>query len=238
MSLLVVIQAHGKAQAIFDRHLPLWLHHNVPILVQCPEDDPVITALPKIAVGKSSHDGPFSYDRMVALLDALLETPADSFMVCEYDSFCLSRTLRILPGVLAGNMWDDFDPPGYWGSNRYPNPPWLFDRQVARDLKLAAASSPSIEGGHADRLLAYWAKRAQIPLVALGSLGYSEFTIGPDKQTPCLEAVRNGARFIHGVKSEQLLKCIYDATSGIRAKGANPLAPIFPELPARLIAAS
>ena len=41
MNLQVVVIAHGNGIAAFNRHEKFWEAHKAPILVVCPENDPV-----------------------------------------------------------------------------------------------------------------------------------------------------------------------------------------------------
>lgn len=225
MSTLITIMAHGdySAQQCFDRHLPFWRSHGLPITVMCPEDSEVRTGLPMIKIGTKQHHGPIANGRFRMLLKTLMLTEHDEFVIFEYDSFCLTPELPIISDGVYGISFIDtrqIRDSGYrdgcvFEGTLFIHPPLMFNRAtIGRVVGALDTLGDHCECGLWDRYLGLACQRYDIPVNCLreGGLAYSENTIGRDYGLgPACEAAINGAIYWHGVKSEITLNAILDS---------------------------
>lgn len=220
MKTLLCVMAHREAQATFDRHLGLWRAHGYPILVMCPTDSPVQTGIQTVLVGKRGHHSDGANARFRTFLKTLLDLEQyDSFFIHEYDSVCLCPKV---PEVVLRNryLWcnrfkNDFADPKFIGT-QFLHPPFFMTREVIHAV-LKTVGREAIED-HAehnfyDRWLGLVADKACGTFLPQGydRLGYSQNTILPAHMDEAKQAVREGARFIHGVKTETVLEGLLGA---------------------------
>lgn len=213
MSLLQIIMAHKEAQATFDRHLPLWERNGKSIMVFCPIDSIVSTALPVIAYGRSSHHDAMANRRFQWLLKFLKDhTAADWYIIHEYDSFCACWDVpRFEAGKLWANAWENNDRRKFTESNFF-HPPLMMDRGVLVAVADAVNRLPdTAQHGFWDRLLGLAVDQSSIPWSGYGPLGFSRNTIEPSDIPGAVSAKRAGAVLFHGVKTPQAMNAILDA---------------------------
>src|SRR5208337_763231 len=143
---VAMVLAHGRAQDVFDRHLPLWKSHGVPVVVCTPEDEPIQTQEEKWVYGLQSHSGVHSRSRLIYFLSRFVNfTDHTHAVLFEYDSFCLQPDIRLhmgngVFGILSSSM-----EPQRFISLRYPLPPWTVDRESAKALLEVAQRYPIME---------------------------------------------------------------------------------------------
>lgn len=205
--------AHGEksAQATFDRHLPFWRAHELPILVFTPEDNPVKTGLTTIKLGKASHHSAEANKRFRLMLDLLYDLPQQRFAFFEYDSICLDRRLpRHPPSVgVFGNVFNNSDPK--FAGSQFVHPPLMFDRETVHRILVSCRYIPdSAEFGFWDRWLGLVCDTGRIPMYSYGPEGYSENTVA-EGSASARAAVCGGAIMIHGIKAAGVLDMLVDA---------------------------
>lgn len=208
MNLQVVIIAHGNGIAAFSRHEKFWLAHKAPILVCCPEDDPIESGHETIRSGLAQHSGPDSISRLRFLFGVLAEKKWDKCLIYEYDSFSLEPKIPDGNG-LFGNVFNNAEAPKFMAP-RYVNPPWCVDRGSFNLMNSKAIDYPSIyEVGESDRWVSALAFLSGVPILDYDPPGFSSGTI-ESKHFPNLEhAIKKlGAIHIHGVKQEWVLRAI------------------------------
>lgn len=203
-STLLIVLAHQQVQGIFNHHLPLWERMGMDLVVLTPKDAPIVHRN-RLMMGKAGYADPNMAERAWRLLQFCSTLNYDGYVICEYDSFCLSKSVPLISGF-NGIYVRSTDPPGRFIADAYLLPPWTIDRDTAsRMLNVAVRSSYIYEGGWTDRLFAAWAQRAGIGLGGLR--GFGADTIRMDRHEEQLnDALRKGAKWIHGVKDDAALK--------------------------------
>lgn len=205
--------AHGREQATFDRHLPFWEAHKLPILVVSPEDDPVKTRHQMLLTARASHSGDEALGRLKCMIEALCRTTFRYHLIFEYDSICLDpERVKFQPG-LYGNLFKNLD--GKEISNFmawiYPNPPWLVDINSLRKMRNVMNEYPISEHGFADRFLAALAVCAGVPILHHIPRGYSRAPLELGAHWKELkQAISKGGRMIHGIKTESVLNRVVE----------------------------
>lgn len=203
MNVLTVVMAHGGAQAIFDRHLPLWEAHGWPIQVLCPRDDLVFTKHPMMAFGKSEHHGLEQKQRLLEAMMHVVKIAPNYSVWFDYDSFCLEPDPLLLCGPAYGiyaNHGINQEPVRFL-AGIYPGAPMAMSHETLCELLFAAIRLPLVfEEGFADRLLGAWAQIAGIPITGLNGFWKTEITKAEWENLDRFLAA--GAIWIHGVKSE------------------------------------
>lgn len=151
---------------------------------------------------------------------SLIERLVQTFQLCatsgkQYEDFCLIEYDTILaplephPGGfvthLAGHQSQGFK------SQVYYHTPWWADRQIASQIAEHGAQmlrENDIERGFPDRFLGWMFERFQMgPVVP--AKAYSQNTLDrPELIEGARQALMNGARFVHGVKSLSQLRAV------------------------------
>jgi hypothetical protein len=205
MSLQVVVIAHGNGIAAFKRHEKYWLAHRAPVLVLCPEDDP-IDCQDCLAVGKATRAGMDSIYRLNALFRSLDCRSWERCVIYEYDSFSLDGKLPEGRGFW-GNIKPNMESPKMMAA-RYANPPWCFDRESFDAMNEVRKQFDLYEEGEADRWLSAHAELAGIPILNYSPNGFSRGTISQQKKdiNKLRVAIYQGATMIHGIKQEWVLR--------------------------------
>jgi hypothetical protein len=204
--------AHGepRAQITFDRHLPFWRQHEVPIFVVCPSDLQVRTGLQLVPIGKRQHHGAMANSRMRLLLKWLGQSTKSQWVIIhEYDSLCLSEVPGAIweKNVLWANVFPNND--RNFKGRFYFHPPLLIPREILTGIcRSVSLVSDDAEHGFWDRWLGLVCQIAAIPFQTYGTYGFSRNTIQPHDLPEAILAIRAGARMIHGIKDPQVLAAL------------------------------
>ena len=206
MNPLIVILAYGGAQPIFDRHMPLWKRHGVPILVACPHTALVETTENRWLTGPDGYCCAHTVTRWRWLLRNLVaHTKHSHYVFFEYDSFYLGRELPTESGF-RGTIAPNVD--GAFLGETYPCPPWSMDSETLKRI-LPMAFCDTTENGVDDRMLGAWCLMAGIPMANFTDSGYIMNTILPEHYPEMERAVTvDKAKWIHGVKDAGCLDFI------------------------------
>lgn len=208
MNTELVIHAHGAAQAIFNRHVPLWKRHDLPIKVIAPENDLVQHEFSGFNYGKAGPMGADAYKRWIYTLDYMARTRNTQFILFEYDAFCLSKSIPTATGV-KGVMHSNVEGPRFI-AHQYPGFPMSIDsKSAAKMLTIANEYWDVMEEGYIDRLYAALATLAGVPVTAWTPKGFCLNTISTLDIPNMVKAINAGATMIHGVKSEEVFnECV------------------------------
>lgn len=209
MELTVAVIAHGKAQATFDRHLPLWEAHGAPVMVFCPNNDPIKTRHVRHSCGEAAHHGIEANRRLRYIIRTLAAVDSEFFLIYEYDSFCLDPQPTLQKG------WSGVLAPteclASWIAYRYSTPPWMVDKESLELMAEQAVRYPAIvEKGYADRWFAAMAQTMGVPILGYEPGGFSNDTILPSQIPDMEKFITAGTTMFHGVKEEWMLKLIQD----------------------------
>lgn len=201
MNTEIIIHAHGGAQAIFDRHVPLWKRHALPIRVICPEDDIAHHGFPGFNYGLAGPIGVNAYKRWIYTLTYMASQRNTRFILFEYDAFCLSAQIPEGMGV-KGVMHQNVEGARFI-AHQYPGFPMSIDsKSAAKMLTVANEYWDMMEEGYIDRMYAALAMLAGVPVTQWTPRGICFNTIS-EADIPALKyAIGQGAVMIHGVKSE------------------------------------
>jgi hypothetical protein len=206
MNLQVVVIAHGNGIAAFNRHEKFWEAHKAPILVVCPENDPVKCKHEVVKLYEAQHSGPHALARLTALMEMLSQRPWDKCIIYEYDSFLLE------PKIPEGKGFHSIlfaEPHTRFLAPRYGNPPWCFDRHSFGCMIDKMRDYPSIEEeGFADRFFSALAYLGGVPLLSFRPKGFSAGTITTEHISQIRTLIYEGGYVFHGVKQAWVLNAI------------------------------
>lgn len=225
---LVVVHGYkGDAHQI-EALMPVYEHHQLPVVVISPWDSPIKTMGPHICreAGQVAYIGQKSWDRQLAQLKTLLDYPHHWFLLNDSDSFVLSPELPDYLYRDENTVWsnevDDFRHPG----EVYPGhtEPWPLDYH--KGLPLIAMQPPYFLSRkalekivkHAEGMVAcpitpfidwWWVpacdkahvKHARYP----GCASCENVTeLGRAVMRQCV--LERGANFIHSVKTKEVME--------------------------------
>ncbi len=212
--------------------LPVWQHHNIPIVVMSPIDSPIESMGPHICrtEGLRAYIGQKSLDRQWMQMRAALEfnqadgTPFQWFLLNDSDSFVFTPELPAYlyedPEIVWSNQVNDFRVPGesWQGLPPWPldyhagfplvamQPPYFLSRQAMQRMVDIASS---IKMCPICPFIDWWMVQATIT----AKLKHSGFRTGASCETTTAnglavmsQRVREyGATFIHSVKTQYAL---------------------------------
>lgn len=214
MKTLTLVMAHAEAQQTVERHTPIWLSEGSTLMFTCPQDSMIRHYLPVVGIGRRCHHGPDSIWRFRHILEFMLQTNFDWYILHEYDSLILES----VPGILTFTSEDKLherlfcnlftaDQPQFKG-HFFTHPPLSMSRKVLeRIVAQFERMSDTDEQSFWDRYLGYLCERFQIEMKNYLN-GFARNTIEPHDLSAAAEARKAGACFFHGVKGEAALKAI------------------------------
>ena len=213
MSILTTILAHKEAQDCVDRHLPHWKAQTDKLIIFTPEDSRIDTTERQISFGHACHHGAHAIERLYWLLTWLEGTDFNEFIIHEYDSISLAR-----PSVFNDTVSDAYPSlQGIWFDTEY-NYQWIGSSFVHPPLamrRLGLESCVAQLGGlpfHCNRGM--WDRVLGLAMsfvrCEFSPPGYSHNTIAEEHYSSLAEAIKNGARHFHGVKSKETLDFILE----------------------------
>ncbi len=203
MKVLQIISAHAEAQEVFDRHVPIWANNEAETLVYCPAESVVKTHLPVISFGAKGHHGDAVLYRYLWLMRFMARLDYDTFVIQEYDSFCLNREIMTPPHYfgIGANVFKASNPQPPFKGNSYLHYPLVIQCGIIKQVVHAMECSGSTEGGFFDRALGFCCQTMGLSVFDWGEYGWSENTIVDGSVIP------QRAVMIHGVKTKE----VYDA---------------------------
>ncbi len=223
---------HGDRQQVLDL-LPVYEHHERPIVIIAPEDSQVHDISMHIcrAAGKRQYYGQLSWDRQHEQLRTLLEYNHEWYLLHDSDSLCLTPKLPEYlfkdKNVVFSNEVNDFRiPGGTWpGVDKpwpldyhkgYPliamQPPYFLHRSA---LEKIVAHSAGLVACPITPFIDWW----WIPACYAAHVKHKPFTTGAscETSTPNGRAVmtqcikERGATFIHSIKGKEALDVCLNA---------------------------
>lgn len=115
--------------------LPLYAHHNCPVVVFSPKDSPVlIPGVRCLQFGRRAYIGQDSLDRQRFYMQSLLnDSTAQYFLLNDSDSFCVSAQIPVQAyAESADTIWAGIISESRPHISPYPklalHPPYFFDR--------------------------------------------------------------------------------------------------------------
>lgn len=206
---LCVVMAHGAAQKTFERHFVEWEKHGADMLIICPVDDKInCPGIQVMAMGKREHHGLAALTRFFGLLQHVEGMGYEHVIIHEYDSFCLGANPKLdWTDDIAGNSFGEDNPNANFEGKMYVHPPLIFSLAGIKRIT-AALPSQVYEQGFWDRWLGRMIEITGATHHNFGPIGFSLNTIHAAHYPALKDAVRNGARWIHGVKDAETYKLL------------------------------
>ena len=220
-TLVAVCCYRGDAHQVINA-LPEYLHHECPVVVFSPHDQPADIRYPgveSVNIGEAGYIGGVSIDRQRAHLEYLRSRPENFFLLNDSDSFCLSKEIpehlyRYSQRTIWAGVVTEFRP----HPSPYPklafHPPYFLSRNV---IELMLGSWHKI-GVHPITPFIDWAMVAAtceaglsyMPFLALEHAPRTEVIFSDSDPWRILEhrIKYHGMSFMHPIKTvEQLTLC-------------------------------
>jgi hypothetical protein len=217
MKPLTIIMAHKEVQETFDRHLPVWTKLNPELVVFCPLDSILDTRGHELwAFGRKSHHDAEANRRFKHLIVRTSRMIYNATMILEYDALAFEYP-EILRESIGCNVFRDDRPERGFIGTTFAHPPLYMGYHANNMLCRELEKLPNdCEQGFWDRMLGLAIENGNIPThnFLMHGQGFSRNTIEPHDIPACVEAVRNGATMIHGVKTEACFNAIMEARNG------------------------
>ena len=138
---------------------------------------------------------------------SFIATVYDYAAIFEYDALCLKQKIDVSPG-LHGIVQANSEPHIFY-TPRYVNSPWIVDRESAMKMLVVAEKYPDLmEGGNDDRYLSALAWVAGVPVLGHHEPGLGRNTITISDWPLMEELIQKGAKWLHGVKTEDTLAIV------------------------------
>jgi len=218
--LLVSVHCYAGDRGQVEAILPLYEHHQAPLIIVSPEDSQVhgIKTHHTRCAGKVGYIGQHTWDREHAQLELLLSYGHEftHFLLNDSDSLVLTPKLpRYLyedDNVVFGCKVRDFR----YGDPRFPNyhpedekaalqPPYFASRKA---LQKIVDKTRGIKACPICPFIDFWWIRAA-RLTGVRTAGFRNFvscnSVTPHERSAMANAIRGGATFIHSVKSRAAL---------------------------------
>lgn len=226
---LGIVLAHGAAKETVLRHLPYWFKVCGTILLVTPVGQKLQLNLENVIEYEMVVDGgsysTLTNQRTFLALDCALnlyrESPYEYFILFEYDSLCwgpIPDAAVPPPGAMSGIVWPNEKvtpiPGKPFKGNFYLHFPHIYSAEgLALTVKaMKHLVSMDAEWGYTDRYIGLAVERAKVPVVDTRKMGlaysYENISKHPDRVLGCIEAVKKGAIFTHGIKDKESLDLI------------------------------
>tara|TARA_R110000868_G_scaffold73521_4_gene213201 strand:- start:14005 stop:14730 length:726 start_codon:yes stop_codon:yes gene_type:complete len=227
-NLLVSVHGYAGDREQIDILLPLFEHHQSPIVIVSPEDSPIVGVGPHICrfAGKRAYIGQDSWDRQHLQLKLLLEYPQEWFLMNDSDSFVvtpkLPNYLFMDRNAVYSNEVTDFRIPGQtshgqtWADDYHRGfpliamqPPYFCHRQALEKIVNASANMKACP---VTPFIDWWF----VPACTYGKVKHVPFQTGASCETVTPHGIavmsqrvrEYGATFIHSVKTRSAMETI------------------------------
>lgn len=196
-----IILAHGAAADCVSRHWSNWQAAFSEIILISPTDDPLPNSC---QIGTSCRNGQGIMERM--FFASVMASRFPSCAILEYDALAFLNMDRL--DIQSGAMYcsvvfqNDDD---RFAASTYGHCPWI---ATGADWWKIARAGADFQHGNNDRWLAQACQLSGIK--QFGTINsYSTDRDWPEERiSEAIQAKRDGAIFIHGVKSEEVFNRI------------------------------
>lgn len=196
--------AHGKADEITARHLPIWKSTNFDLWIVSPNDDE--SKFANATIGESAHSGSKASARLFeTFLRAFKLGYYDRYIFGEYDTLIFKGIpYKLKVDYLYAPLFTNGDPS--FSSLVYPHPIWVLNQLTLAKLLIFGHPNFEEEQGFCDRWLARWCDLGGIKMFN-DDKTYSRNSIDtPVFQSEAEACLRNGGWAIHGCKTKECLE--------------------------------
>lgn len=205
--ILALVMAHSEARAAVVRHLPIWRRFADRVVITTPHDSELyIDGIEQVTIGQKSHHGEVSAGRISLTLRWALTQEWDVLQLHEYDSLCLAPGPVVHQNEIAALRYKQNKPWKYRGEF-YLHYPHFYSRHAAQSMLALIPKVRQPDRWMSDRLLGVAAKMAHVSVNNLraNGTGWSKNTIEAAHYPQMIERIKAGARYIHGIKTEECL---------------------------------
>lgn len=222
METLVVVHAYAGDQDQVEQFLPWYLHHGCPVLILSPTDAPVkIPGVECRSAGLAGWKGWHTLNRQLAHMEIIAEYPQKYLLLNDADSMCLTPEIPQYlydgaEGTFSCNeaMWQEpgapLVPPYFYTQESLSRMLAVRDQALEMTTTRGSVAWSDPDNG-APSIDAFY-----IELVRFSGLTLTPFPDGVHRGTQhphdlllLLDAVlERGARFVHSVKSKEVLDII------------------------------
>lgn len=201
---VLFVGVRGCEADILRLNLPTWTPLFPKIVLLSPEDDQFLGA--DIVFGKSGHTGGASITRMRRCITLAMEYPCAA--LGEPDVMLFGE-IECEEGELVGSeVHPNFDP--RFTAPHYLHAPWIATRDTWAAILPALDKVDELDFG--DRKMAAACIMAG---VRLRGVGFSRNTIDtPEYLAAAMQAVRNGALAVHGIKDKAVADSLRFVANG------------------------
>jgi len=217
-NILGIVLAHGKAREAVARHETLWAPLCDQLVYFTPVDDRLL--LPgrlEFSIGKSQAYSADTNLRCRAAMKFASLTRYEYVALFEYDSFVIGPWPVSLPDadVVKAVKCNDPYNTKFQGKS-FLTFPQLYGHEAARAVASAMDNIPlDAEGGFTDRYIGYAVERTGCVTVKFDDpkLEFSKNHIVQEDLAVAEKRIRAGARWIHGVKDENVFAALLKAVA-------------------------
>lgn len=207
---------HQEALLTVERHLSIWENITKEIIFCSPEnsymsEERFVFDYPEARIGEAEHHGEKSAQRIIKIFEYALNWDWEYLLLMEYDSFALALPPEVMPdkGGVSAAVYSQNKPIKYRGKF-YLHYPMLFTRSgLERTLEKLEVVKTN-DRYFSDRFIGRAVEYARIPVKNLlaNRKAYSKNTLLPEHYSKLRKAVKGGAVFFHGVKTQEVLNII------------------------------
>jgi len=213
MKTLSIIMTHKEALPAVRRHLPIWNKHLEKIVFTSPVDSMMGSELEETGIGNAEHNGEISAQRIMKIFEFALSYPEtwEYLLLLEYDALALGLPEYIFSEGVSAAKYSQNKPIKFKGKF-YLHYPMLFKREAFERVYSCLDAVKTRDRYFSDRFIGKAVELARIPVKDLIREGkaYSKNTIKQEHHKALKQAVRNGAIFFHGIKTEETLRIILE----------------------------
>ena len=219
---LIVVCCYAGDRHQVKNFMPLYLHHECPVLILSPEDAPVtaenLVAHPQVSyrsAGRRDYNTPLALARMKLHLQILLEQPQEFFLIEDSDCVCLSPKLPRYPYWTRDQIWSSIisdsmhkRPESYKLPRIAFHPPLFLSRAlVAKLVEVWDSCPPDPQTPFIDHHIMQLAVKHDIPYATFENAdSLPAWGLDGHYTNEMSKAVRKGGRiFVHSVKEPEVM---------------------------------
>lgn len=149
---LVVISAYAGDLNQVEANMPVYLHHERPVVVLSPVDAPItrVVSAPQVVCmsdGLKGWIGPQTLERQRKFFEMMLKFPHQHFLLNDADSFCLSPEIPAYlykePDTIWSNEVLDTNPSPSLLPKLALQPPYFLSRRTLEGMIKASSNLPT-----------------------------------------------------------------------------------------------
>jgi len=223
-TLIAVCAYAGDAHQVINA-LPLYLHHECPVVVFSPTNSPADVRYPGVErefIGAAAYIGELSLMRQIWNLQALLRHPQNYFLLHDSDSFCLSPAIPWeLYTLSEKTIWSNEITEPRPHASPYPKlafqPPYFLSRRVIEQMLSVADNFTNHPiTPYIDWAMNCWSAEAGLSHRSFSALEHTPYTENPCVSDDPWETLRYrirymGATMMHPIKTPEQIKLCTEA---------------------------